>query len=119
MYADHSLAHIAGQLIVAVYFIWMGVKNILLWDFNVARLAAQGLPGTASLVGGLAIQFTGAGLVLADWNTSVGVVLLLIFTFAATALFHRYWEMENPQRTYHFLLLSNNFCVIGGLLLLL
>lgn len=119
MYADHSLMQSAGQIVIAVYFIWMGIKNILMWDFNVTRLQAQGLPGTASLIGGLIIQFTGAGLVLADWHTASGAVLLLIFTVCATALFHRYWEMKDPQRTYHFLLLSNNVCVSGGLLLLI
>ena len=44
MYADHSIPHAAGQIIIAVYFIWMGLKNIKLWDVNVNRIKAQGLP---------------------------------------------------------------------------
>lgn len=118
MYADQSIAQTVGQVVIAVYFIWMGVKNVLLWDVNVGRLSEQGLPGAPSLAFGFAIQFTGAFLVLADWHREIGVVLLLVFVFLASALFHRYWEMENPQRTYHFLLLTNNLCVSGGLLLL-
>ena len=118
MYADHSTTQIIGQVIIAVYFIWMGVKNILLWDMNVSRLSAQGLPGVPSLLFGFAIQFTGAFMLLADWHREIAVPLLLLFVVLATALFHRYWEMENPQRTYHFLLLACNVCTTGGLLLL-
>ena len=42
MYADHSVTQIAGQAIIAIYFIWQGVKNVLLWNTNVARLRAKG-----------------------------------------------------------------------------
>lgn len=119
MYADHSVTEVVGQVVIAVYFIFMGVKNVMLWDVNVSRIAAQGLPGVPSLLFGFTIQFIGAGLVLADWQTTVGVLLLLLFTVLASALFHRYWEMTDPQRTYHFLLLGCNCCISGGLLLLI
>lgn len=120
MYADHTLPHAAGQMIIAVYFIWMGVKNIKLWDMNVARIKVQGLPAVPCLLTGFAIQFTGAFLVLADWHTSVGASLLILFTVLASGLHHRFWQMEDPTiRTYHFLLMTNNMCIAGGLLLLM
>lgn len=119
MYADHSIPHAAGQIIIAVYFIWMGLKNIKLWDMNVNRIKAQGLPAVPCLLLGFTIQFSGALLLLADWHTSIGAVLLMIFTILATGLHHRFWQMEDPMiRTYHFLLMTNNICIFGGLLLL-
>lgn len=119
MYADHSVTQIAGQAIVAIYFIWQGVKNVLLWHTNVARLRAKGFPGHFSLSFGFALQFPGAFLVLFDWHTEIGAGLLIAFTALATAIFHRYWTMTDPQRTYHFLLMSCNFCITGALLLLI
>lgn len=119
MYADQSVTHAVGQIVIAVYFIFMGIKNVRLWEFNVTRIAAQGLPGVPSLLFGFAIQFTGAALVLVDWQRQIGVGLLILFTILASALFHRYWEMQDPQRTYHFLLLGCNVCTTGGLLLLI
>jgi uncharacterized membrane protein YphA (DoxX/SURF4 family) len=120
MYTDHTIVHAIGQIIIAVYFIWMGVKNIRLWDMNIKRIAAQGLPAVPCLLFGFAIQFTGAFLVLADWHTSVGAGLLILFTVLASGLHHRFWQMEDPMiRTYHFLLITNNACIAAGLMLLI
>jgi putative oxidoreductase len=120
MYTDHTPVHAIGQIVIAVYFIWMGVKNIKLWDMNVARTAAEGLPAVPTLVFGFIIQFAGAFMVLADWNVKYGAILLIAFSILASCLFHRFWEMDDPmRRTYHFLLITNNGCIIGGLLLLI
>ena len=120
MYTDHTIVHAVGQIIIAVYFIWMGVKNIRLWDMNIKRIAVQGLPAVPCLLFGFAIQFTGAFLVLADWHTSVGAGLLILFTVLASGLHHRFWQMEDPMiRTYHFLLITNNACIAAGLMLLI
>ncbi len=119
MYADHSITQAVGQAIIAIYFIWQGIKNVLLWKINVGRLEDKGFPGTISLTIGFILQFTGAFLVLFDWHTQIGTILLIIFTFLATAIFHRYWTMTDPQRTYHFLLMSCNFCITGALLMLI
>lgn len=119
MYVDHSISHAVGQIIIAIYFIWMGAKNIKLWDMNVNRIKVQGLPAVPCLLLGFTIQFTGAFLVLADWHTSVGAIMLMVFTALATALHHRFWQMSDPIiRTYHVLLSTNNLCTFGGLLLL-
>ena len=49
----------------------------------------------------------------------IGAVLLMIFTLLASGVHHRFWQMEDPmKRTYHFLLITNNSCIFGGLLLL-
>jgi uncharacterized membrane protein YphA (DoxX/SURF4 family) len=120
MYTDHTIVHAIGQIIIAVYFIWMGVKNIRLWNMNIKRIAVQGLPAVPCLLFGFAIQFTGAFLVLADWHTSVGAGLLILFTVLASGLHHRFWQMEDPMiRTYHFLLITNNACIAAGLMLLI
>ena len=55
MYVDHSISHAVGQVIIAIYFIWMGAKNIKLWDMNVNRIKVQGLPAVPCLLLGFTI----------------------------------------------------------------
>ena len=115
--ADPILA--LGQILVGGYFIAMLIKNFRLWDYNVGRIG-ETLPFPAVvLVTGFVIQGIGAALVVLDIHADVGAVLLMIFTVAATALFHRFWSMEDPMRqTYHMLLLSSNVALFGALLMI-
>jgi uncharacterized membrane protein YphA (DoxX/SURF4 family) len=58
--------------------------------------------------------------VLADWHAEIGAWLLIVFTVAANALFHRYWTVQDPgRRNVTRLLLLNGIAILGGLLLLL
>ena len=103
MYADQTPIHMIGQILIALYFIWMGVKNVRLWEMNVRRIAVQNLPAVPCLVLGFAIQFTGAFMLLFDWHTKYGAVLLIAFIILASTLHHRFWEMKDPMiRNYHF-----------------
>ncbi len=106
---------------MAGFFIFQGVKNVLRWRWNIERLIAFGIPApNAFLATGFVVQFTGAALLLFDLYTDFAVVVLMVFTVGATAVFHRYWRMEDPIRAeYHFLLLTYNVFVIGALLLVL
>lgn len=120
MYADHTPVHAIAQIMIALYFIWMGLKNIRLWDMNVQRIAVQNLPAVPCLLFGFTIQFAGAFLVLLDWHTKYGAILLIAFVILASTLHHRFWEMKDPMiRTYHFLLITNNVAIAAGLLLLI
>ena len=120
MYENHTTLQVIGQIIIAVYFICMGVKNIRLWNMNIQRIAVQNLPAVPCLLFGFAIQFIGAFLLLFDWHAKYGAILLIAFTILASTLHHRFWEMKDPMiRTYHFLLITNNMAIIAGLLLLI
>jgi len=69
---------------------------------------------------GFAMQFAGGFLILFDYRTDVGVALLILFTVLASAIFHRFWEVDDPlRRHFHVSFLFGNCAVIGGLLLLL
>ena len=120
MYADQTPIHTIGQLMIAGYFIWMGIKNIRLWDMNVQRIAVLNLPAVPCLIFGFATQFAGAFMVLFDWHTKYGAILLIAFVILASTLHHRFWEMRDPMiRTYHFLLITNNGAIAAGLLFLI
>ena len=119
MYENHTTLQVIGQIVIAVYFIWMGIKNIRLWDMNVQRIAVQNLPAVPCLLFGFTIQFIGAFLLLFDWHANYGAILLIAFIILASTLHHRFWEMNDPMiRTYHFLLITNNMAIAAGLLFL-
>jgi len=69
---------------------------------------------------GFAMQAVGGVMVAADWHTDIGSVILIVFTVLASAIFHRFWTMDDPLRRHmHLSILFSNVAVIGGLLLLM
>ena len=121
MHADHTPIEAAGHILIGTYFLIMLVKNLRLYAWNVERMGEAGVPLPQFVLPcGFVVQFAGAVLVAAGWQAEAGAILLLIFTVAATAIFHRYWQMDDPvRRNYHMLLGLANVGLAGGLLLLL
>ncbi len=122
MYADHTATQIVGQIMIAVLFLGTGLINSTTKVKQHAdRMAAMGVPAPyVTLWTGFAIQYVGGILVLLDIETEIGVYLLIFFTVAATAIFHRFWLVEDPLRRHlHLSFLFSNIAVVGGLLLLL
>jgi putative oxidoreductase len=76
------------------------------------------MPAAAFWVG-IALQYTGCALVLSDWRADIGALCLIVFTVAATAIFHRFWQKTDPvQRNISRITLLSNTALVGGLLLL-
>ena len=113
----------AGKWLIVGFFLLTGVFNLTKARIadHIERMAGFGVPfpGTAFWIG-IALQFTGCALIIAEWHASVGAVLLMIFTIAATAIFHRFWQKPDPlQRNLSRITLLGNLAVLGGLMLLL
>ena len=123
MFHDASMLDTAGRLLVVFFFVAAGVCNLTearIKD-HIERMAALGTPlAAAAFWLGIALQFTGCALLLAGWHADIGVYCLIVFTVAATAIFHRFWRMPDPQRrNISRVMLLNNTGLLGGLLLLL
>lgn len=120
MYQDHTALQAAGQLLLAFAFLATGVRNAG-WKFrsHADRMAAYGIPRPkAVLVAGFILQFCGAVLLALDLWRVAGAVLLIVFTVAASATFHRWWLIADPLLSHlHLSNLIVNCGVIGGLLL--
>ena len=123
MYGDTSWPELAGRLLIVAFFVVAGLYNLAPQRVrdHVKRLAEFGVPfPAAALWAGLALQFTGCVLVLADWHAEAGAWCLIVFTVAANALFHRFWTVQDPaRRNVTRLLLLNGIAILGGLLLML
>ena len=122
MYADHSALQIAGQLLNAFLFLGTGLINATTKvQQHVDRMAAQGIPRAALVLWvGFAMQFIGGLSIAFDCRTDIGAPILILFTILATAIFHRFWELEDPLRRHlHLSFIFSNCAIVGGLLLLI
>jgi putative oxidoreductase len=112
-----------GRALFVAYFLIAGLCNLAPHQVrsHVERMRDLGTPLPAvAFWTGLAIQFTGCALLLTERFAAVGALCLLVFTIAATAIFHRFWQFTDPQRRNASRInLLNNTGVAAGLLLLL
>lgn len=123
MHQDVSWLDAAGRMLFVSYFVVAGLCNLAparVKD-HIERMGASGTPFPAlAHWSGIAIQFTGCALIVGGWHAEVGVLLLIVFTIAATAIFHRFWNMHEPaRRNVSRVMFLNNIGVLAGLLLLL
>lgn len=123
MYNDASSLEIAGRLLLVSLFLVTGLCNLTRERIkdHTDRMIAFHVPFPKAVYWtGIALQFTGCALVIADWHAEIGVYCLILFIVAATAIFHRFWIMQDPMgRNLSRLMLINNTGILGGLLLLL
>jgi uncharacterized membrane protein YphA (DoxX/SURF4 family) len=123
MFYDATWLDAAGRLLIVGFFLAAGLFNLAPHRIrdHIERMAAFGTPWAgAAFWTGIALQFGGCALILANWHADVGVMLLIVFTVAATWIFHRYWRMTDPmRRNVSRVMLLNNTGLLGGLLLLL
>ena len=120
MFHDHTPLQAAGQLLLAFAFLATGIRNAG-WKFrqHLDRMLAYRVPyAHLVLTAGLALQFAGATLLALDLWRPVAAALLIAFTLAASAIFHRWWLIGDPLLSHlHLSNLLVNCGVVGGLLL--
>ena len=123
MYGDLSWTDTTGRLLIVSCFLITGLCNLTKARIkdHIERMAAfrTPLPAAAFWIG-IALQFAGCALLLFDWHAEIGVWCLILFTVTATAIFHRFWSMQEPaKRNLSRIILLGNIGILGGLLLLL
>lgn len=120
---DSSGLDLGGRLLIVAFFVIAGLCNLTRARIkdHVDRMIAFGTPAPTFLFWlGIVLQFASCALILAGWHADIGVIGLIVFTVVATAIFHRFWQMDDPGRRNGMRLgLLNNVAILGGLLLLL
>ena len=112
-----------GRYVIVSFFLVAGTINLTGNGIreHIERMAGLGVPmPRLAFWFGITLQFTGCALLLLDVLPAVGAGLLIAFTVAATAIFHRFWQKPDPMMrriSMHFFL--SNCALVGGLLLLL
>ena len=113
----------AGEQLMVLFFLVTGVSNLTKARIadHIYRMRGLGVSRPAAAFWfGIALQFGGCAMIELGWHPAIGVGCLIVFTVAATAIFHRFWQKGNPvQRNFSRLTLLGNAAILGGLLLLL
>jgi putative oxidoreductase len=122
MFDGQSALHITGQLLIAFLFLATGFINAG-WKFqqHLDRMIDAGVPlARPALIIGFAMQFAGGAMLALDYFVSLAAIILIIFTVAATAIFHRFWLIDDPLRRHLAVsFVFNNVGIVGGLMLLM
>jgi uncharacterized membrane protein YphA (DoxX/SURF4 family) len=123
VYAEQSTLDLVGRLLIVQFFLLTGLANLRPASIkdHIERMARFGVPLPALAFWlGMVLNFAGCALLIADWHAAWGVYALMLFTAAATAIFHRFWRMSDPfKRNFSRITLLGNAGIVGGLLLLI
>ncbi len=121
-YENATVLEVVGQLMVAALFLGtLAINATTKVKQHADRMAAMGIPMPyITLWTGFALQAVGGVLVALDWHTDIGAVILIVFTLLASAIFHRFWRVDDPLRRHmHLSFVFSNIAVVGALLLLI
>lgn len=122
MYEGQSALHVAGQLLIAFLFLATGIINASRkFQQHLDRMIDAGVPMSKPvLIFGFGLQFVGGAMLALDYRTPVAALILIVFTVVATAIFHRFWLIEDPLRRHLAVsFVFNNIGIVGGLLLVM
>jgi putative oxidoreductase len=111
-----------GRVLLAGFFLVTALLNMSQAQVksHVDRMVAGGIPYPSFVFWfGIVMELIGVALVLSGWHADLGVLLLIVFTILATAIFLRFWQQKDPMRL---VMMRNGFlsnvAIVGGLLLL-
>ena len=105
-----------ARIFIAALFLVAGTRKLLAYAATAGYFAKLGFPAPDMLAAVAILIELGAGLMLATgWRTRWAAWLLVVFVAVATAMAHRFWQVEPAQfanQLNHFL---KNIAIIGGL----
>lgn len=115
--AAQSQALLLARLLLSALFLTAGIRKILGIAGTAGYFAKLGMPMPEVMAWvAVVIEIGGAALLIAGWHARRAAWLLIVFTAIATAMAHRFWEVDAAQygnQLNHFL---KNVAIIGGLL---
>jgi putative oxidoreductase len=103
---------------MSAYFVWATFFNLHSRREHAAHFSSIGLPmpNTAFALG-MTWQFAGGALLLFTPTAALGGVFLIAFTLMADVVYHRFWEISDPdERTRQKLIVYEHFAFCGGLI---
>jgi putative oxidoreductase len=105
-----------ARIFIAALFLVAGARKLLAYAATAGYFAKLGFPAPDAVAVLAIVIELGAGLMLATgWRTRWAAWLLVVFVAVATAVAHRFWQVEPAQfanQLNHFL---KNVAIIGGL----
>ncbi len=121
----YALPLVARVLLVCM-FPFSGIDKILHWDGAMKQASSSFLPCPACLLCmGMAIEFLTPLCIIFAWHDHAAAFVLAGYCAVTALLFHNFWAYpdfwakgDSVARS-HFWDFTKNFCMVGGLLLLI
>ena len=121
----HALPLLARICLVCM-FPFSGIDKILHWDGALRQANSSFLPcGPCLLAMGMAIEFITPVCIVLAWHDHIAAFILAGYCVVTALLYHDFWTYpdfwakgDSIGRS-HFWDFTKNFCVAGGLLLLI
>ena len=121
----HLLPLLARILLVCM-FPFSGIDKILHWKEGIKQASSSFLPCPAFLLlMGMAIEFLTPLAIILAWHDHIAAFILAGYCAVTAILYHNFWAFPdfwvqgNSVARSHFWDFTKNFCVAGGLLLLI
>lgn len=116
---SQNLALLAFRLQLPPLFWYSGIGKILAFDATASRLpgGADGL-GIVLTLGAIAVEIGCSTALLLGLFTRWVSLVLILFTAAATLMFHNFWAVPEAAVTAQTVNFLKNLGLIGGLLVL-
>ena len=120
-YEDKTVLETAGQILISgLFLVTLIINATSKVKQHVDRMREMAIPYPLILLWiGFLIQAIGGTLLILDLHTNIGASLLIVFTIAASIIFHRFWNVREPLRRHlHLSFIFSNCAIVGALLLL-
>lgn len=110
-----------GRFLFASYFLAMGTNHLIHFRTHSAFIGRKGVPlARSATVLTILMMISGGALVLFDWHTKLGAVLLFGIIFPAPFFLHHFWEESDSYvRLSEFAHFIKDLSLAGAALLLL
>jgi putative oxidoreductase len=121
LYEDKTILETVGQILISGLFLGTLIINATTKvKQHVDRMREMAIPYPLILLWiGFLIQAIGGTLLFLDLHSNIGASLLIVFTIAASIIFHRFWNVREPLRRHlHVSFIFSNCAIVGALLLL-
>ena len=109
---------VLAQIALGGAFLVAGVRNLLGFKVLTPIMAQLGAPLPQVALGiGIALQVVCGAALAAGVYPAWAAAGLAVFVVVATAIFHRFWEHQGPERVEHVNGFISNVALVGGFLL--
>lgn len=108
-----------GRVVFGGFFLIAGIRNFARFgERRTAAITNYGwLPPPPFLAIGFAMQLVGGLSLVLDLWPIVGCIVLIVFTVAATSLYHNLFMFQGKERDPHLYLTLVNIALCSGLLM--
>jgi putative oxidoreductase len=117
--SSDSLVLLLARLAVVPLYLYSGVGKVMAFGATAGRLNgwADGF-GSALATGAIAVELGGGVALLLGLFARQAALALILFTIAATLMFHNFWAAPEAQVVPHTINFLKNLGLIGALALI-